>query len=148
MKKETFTVALIFTVLLSIGLGVRLGVESNMETVKTLEGDVTIGVLSDTHIPTRASGIPEKLLQDFRQRDVDVIIHAGDLVSSEVKEQLEKIAPVVAVCGNMDPEELCEQLPEKAVVKVDGKRIGVVHNTVNPLSDRMRLLAEENELDV
>jgi putative phosphoesterase len=59
-----------------------------------------IGVISDTHIPERANTIPEIVFEIFKE--VDLILHAGDLVSLEVRDQLEKIAPTICVQGNMD----------------------------------------------
>ena len=41
-----------------------------------------IGVLSDTHIPERAREIPEVVFEIFK--DVDIILHGGDLVSTKV----------------------------------------------------------------
>jgi hypothetical protein len=41
-----------------------------------------IGVISDTHIPDRADDIPKIILEDFR--NVDMVIHAGDLVELSV----------------------------------------------------------------
>lgn len=145
---ENVTLLLAFLFLVLVGFTIRTGGAHEMRTVKELEGDVTIGVLSDTHIPTRASRVPDEVLQEFRQEDVDLILHAGDLVSLDVKETLEEVAPTVAVCGNMDPSGICEELPERVVVEAGDVRVGAVHNTVNPLSNRMRMLARENDLDL
>jgi putative phosphoesterase len=54
-----------------------------------------IGVISDTHGHLEAAAV--KALQG-----VDLILHAGDIDTFEVLRQLELIAPVVAVQGNMD----------------------------------------------
>ena len=59
-----------------------------------------IGLISDTHIPDRARILPTKVIEAFE--DVELIIHAGDLTSPKVIEELEEIAPVMAVQGNMD----------------------------------------------
>ena len=59
-----------------------------------------IGLISDTHIPDRAKEIPQKVFDAFSE--VDLILHAGDLTSLKVIEDLEKIAPVMAIQGNMD----------------------------------------------
>ena len=57
----------------------------------------------------------------------DLIVHAGDFVALSVLEELRSLAPVEAVCGNMDEPALRQSLPEKRVVEVAGARIGVVH---------------------
>ena len=59
-----------------------------------------IGLISDTHIPDRAKEIPEKVFEAFSE--VDLIMHAGDLTSPKVIDDLEQIAPVMAIQGNMD----------------------------------------------
>ena len=84
-----------------------------------------IGVLSDTHIPTRAEKLPDKLIEQLKK--VDLIIHAGDFVQIEVLEMLEKIAKVEAVFGNMDEEELKMKLPGKKVIEVEKVKIAIVH---------------------
>jgi 3',5'-cyclic AMP phosphodiesterase CpdA len=75
--------------------------------------NITIGLISDTHIPTRADKLPEKVSEIFK--DVDFIIHSGDFVSLSVAEELEKIAPLYAVQGNMDFQEIREKYPKFAI---------------------------------
>lgn len=84
-----------------------------------------IGVLSDTHIPSRAKALPEIVLQAFQE--VDYIIHAGDITSPEVLDTLNTLAPVIAVSGNVDPDKLRAILSDKEIVALDGYRIGVTH---------------------
>ncbi len=84
-----------------------------------------IGVLADTHIPKTAKAIPEKVLKAFN--DVQLIIHAGDIVEEPVLRQLEMVAPVVAVYGNRDSETLKRILPEKKIIELEGFRIGIFH---------------------
>ena len=84
-----------------------------------------IGVISDTHIPVSAQKLPQKVYDYFK--DCDLIIHAGDAVEVSVIEELGKLAETKAVRGNMDSLELKQRLPEKLVLNVGGKTIGVVH---------------------
>jgi putative phosphoesterase len=83
-----------------------------------------VGVISDTHIP-QFRGLPEAVWTHFAR--VELIIHAGDLSRLSVIDQLETIAPVVAVQGNIEEEEVVRTLPIKREVIVGGCRIGVVH---------------------
>lgn len=83
-----------------------------------------IGVISDTHIP-HFKQLPEAIWQHFE--GVELIIHAGDLSILSVLSELETIAPVVAVQGNVEREEVVEALPIKREVVVGGCRIGIVH---------------------
>ncbi|MGC8844157.1 MAG: YfcE family phosphodiesterase, partial [bacterium] len=84
-----------------------------------------IGVISDTHIPTRADRLPEAVFQHFK--GVDLILHAGDIEDIGVLFELEEIAPVKAVIGNMDPYELENNLPSKRIVKAGAVNIGLIH---------------------
>lgn len=59
-----------------------------------------IGLLSDTHIP---EAMPELWPQVFTElKNVDVILHAGDIYDYSVLDQLEKVARVYAALGNGD----------------------------------------------
>lgn len=83
-----------------------------------------IGIISDTHIPIRAKQVPKKVFEIFK--DVDLILHAGDLVEPSVIEELKQIAPVVAVKGNMD--KFQNSLQEKEIIQINNKfKIGLFH---------------------
>jgi putative phosphoesterase len=58
----------------------------------------------------------------------DAILHVGDFTAASVLEELESLAPVAAVHGNMDEPALRSLLPERAVVEEEGLRIGLVHD--------------------
>ena len=96
---------------------------------------VRIGVVSDTHVPGRARALPPVLFEALQ--GVAMILHAGDLTSSRVLEELGAIAPVYAVHGNMDPPELAQQLPARRIVEVEGVKIGLIHGH-RPDRDRSR----------
>jgi len=85
-----------------------------------------IGLISDTHIPSRATSLPKEIFTIFQ--NVDYIIHAGDIVELSVIDELEQIAPVLAVHGNMDTPETKNALPELNSLKILDKKIGVIHN--------------------
>ncbi|KAB3537310.1 metallophosphoesterase family protein [Alkaliphilus pronyensis] len=84
-----------------------------------------IGIISDTHMPKRAKKIPHEVLTAFK--DVDLIIHAGDLCNEAVIKELEALAPVNAVCGNIDDISLQQKLPKKLNINANGFLIGVIH---------------------
>lgn len=104
-----------------------------------------IGLISDTHIPDRARIIPQNVIDAFS--DVDLILHAGDLTSLDVVEELEKIAPVMAVQGNMDRVNGIN-LPKAKTLEVDGVKIGIVHGEVYPRADTQQLVYLAKQLDV
>ena len=83
----------------------------------------TLGVITDTHIPQRMRSLPPRVFEAFR--GVDMILHAGDINSCCVLDELAQIAPVEAVAGNAD---LFQRgLPLTRVIEIAGKRIGLAH---------------------
>lgn len=87
-----------------------------------------LALLSDTHIPERATAIPES----FRNLidDADHVIHAGDLETEGVLDDLRKRADdLVAVHGNADPPDI--GLPAVAECTVDEVTFVVTHGTLN-----------------
>ena len=103
-----------------------------------------IGLISDTHIPDRAKEIPEKVFEAFSE--VDLIMHAGDLTSPKVIDDLEQIAPVMAIQGNMDRARGID-LPAAKVIEAEGLKIGIVHGEVYPRADTQQLVYLAKELD-
>jgi putative phosphoesterase len=83
-----------------------------------------IGVLSDTHMRNPDQALDLILDQIFSE--TDLILHAGDIVTQRVLDHLEEKG-VVSVCGNMDDYEVAGTLPQTRVLKVAGKRIGLIH---------------------
>ncbi len=83
----------------------------------------TLGVITDTHVPQRIKSLPPRVREVFR--GVDLILHAGDINSRLVLDQLAEIAPVEAVAGNADLWK--HGLPLTRVLEVEGRRIGLVH---------------------
>ena len=104
-----------------------------------------IGLISDTHIPDRARILPQNVINAFS--DVDLILHAGDLTSPKVIDELEDIAPVMAVQGNMDRANGIN-LPKAKVIDAEDLRIGLVHGEVYPRADTQQLLYLAKELNV
>ena len=86
----------------------------------------TLGLISDTHIPDRAAQLNPRALEVFRQAAVTQILHAGDIMSQAVLDELAQVAPVQAVCGNRDVWNL-KHLPSHLQLEVDGVRIGLTH---------------------
>jgi putative phosphoesterase len=103
----------------------------------------TVGLISDTHVPVRAKEIPKAVFTAFQ--DVDFIIHAGDMVRLSVIDELEELAPVLAVYGNMDGPEIRGKLPKSNSVKLFDWKIGVMHDPRTLLGmGRMREVALRN----
>lgn len=96
-----------------------------------------IGLISDTHIPDRARELPKNVISAFQ--NVDLILHAGDLTSMEVIDELEKIAPTIAIQGNRD-RAAGIILPNAKVIEAEGIKIGIAHGEVYPRADTQQLL--------
>lgn len=80
-----------------------------------------IGVVSDTHGLLR----PEVALA---LQGVDQILHLGDVGKISIIDELNKIAPVTAIRGNVDREGRCAKLPETDVVLIEGHYIYMLHD--------------------
>ena len=80
-----------------------------------------IGIISDTHGLVRPQAL-EAL------KDVDMILHAGDIGSQDVLDTLNEIAPTVAVRGNNDKADWARSLPDWEVVEVGGVSIYMLHD--------------------
>ncbi len=80
-----------------------------------------IAIISDTHGLIRSS--VRKYL-----KNVDMIIHAGDLDAPVILEDLKKIAPVVAARGNMDNGAWAQRLPTFEIVEIDNVSLYVCHD--------------------
>jgi uncharacterized protein len=85
-----------------------------------------IGVIADTH------GYFDPRLREMLAA-VEVILHAGDVGSREVLDELRRIAPVHAVGGNVDPPEL--NLPPSLKLELEGLRLEMMHILPVPQSE-------------
>jgi putative phosphoesterase len=80
---------------------------------------------------------------------VDFIIHAGDLVDLSVIDDLEQLAPVLAVYGNMDGPKIRGKLPKVNSAKVLKWKIGVTHDPRALFGmGKMREIAKQNDFNV
>lgn len=79
-----------------------------------------VGLISDTHGLLRPAAV--EALQGS-----DLILHAGDIGKPEVLEELQAIAPVIAVRGNNDNGDWAEAIPERKTIQVGGVGIHLLH---------------------
>ena len=80
-----------------------------------------VGVISDTHGLLRPEAV--ELL-----RGSEHIIHAGDIGAPEIIPELEKIAPVTAIRGNVDTQAWARKFAETEVVELGGVFLYVIHD--------------------
>lgn len=88
---------------------------------------ITLGVVSDTHMPRFGKALPAALREGFARERVDVIVHCGDLVEAAVIPWFEAIAPFEAVAGNNDGADLVKRLGRKKILQFGEVRIGLTH---------------------
>lgn len=79
-----------------------------------------LGIISDTHGLLRPA-----VFEVFKE--VDHILHAGDIGVPEIMTDLEAVATVTAVYGNVDGPELRARLPQVAELELEGFTIAVTH---------------------
>ncbi len=79
-----------------------------------------VGVISDTHGLLRPEAV-EAL------RRSALILHAGDVGTADVLEQLRRVAPVTVVRGNVDRGGWAHGIPHDEVVQVEGVSIYMLH---------------------
>jgi uncharacterized protein len=82
---------------------------------------VRIGVISDTHSLLRPEAV-EML------RGSDHVIHAGDIGAPEILAELQKIAPITAIRGNIDKAVWARKLPETEALEIAGISIYILHD--------------------
>ncbi len=85
-----------------------------------------VGLISDTHMPQRCQALPASVFDVLR--DVDLVLHAGDVGELWVLDRLSTIAPVIAVHGNDDTKEAQRELPYQQLVSIAGQRILLWHS--------------------
>jgi hypothetical protein len=79
--------------------------------------------LSDTHLENEKLPPAMAVLAS----KADIILHAGDFVSTQCYAALADLGRLEAVHGNSDCLALKKLLPERKVIEVEGVRIGLVH---------------------
>jgi putative phosphoesterase len=82
---------------------------------------VKIGVVSDTHGLLRAEVAPALA-------GVEHILHLGDVGKTSILRELERVAPVTAIRGNIDRQGPCSELPETEIVLFEGRYIYLLHD--------------------
>ncbi|MDD4568578.1 MAG: metallophosphoesterase family protein [Tepidanaerobacteraceae bacterium] len=80
-----------------------------------------IGIVSDTHGLLRKEAL-------MALKGCEMIIHAGDIGRPEIIYELESIAPVIAVRGNVDRGIWAQELPITEVVDIESIKLFVIHD--------------------
>lgn len=83
-------------------------------------------VIADTHVPDRVVGLPPHFLDELAALSPTAILHAGDICTQSVLDDLSAIAPVIAVKGNRDIP-LYRKLPLISNTVFGGVKVGMTH---------------------
>jgi putative phosphoesterase len=106
---------------------------------------MNVGVISDTHL--REPHPEFKRIVEVHFRDVEKIFHAGDFVERSVAEYLSSLKELIAVCGNMDSQDIGKAFPRKRIVELKGFKIGLIHGGGSPYGIESRIRDEFDEVD-
>ena len=87
------------------------------------DATVRVAVLADTHLRTGLDGLPARARAEVET--ADVVLHAGDVVSTDLLDELPE--PWHAVLGNNDKGRL--DVPEQLVLDLAGTRVALVHDS-------------------
>lgn len=88
---------------------------------------MVIAIVADTHLPRAGRRLPESCLA--RLRAADLILHAGDISTVGVLDELSALGPpLLAVHGNVDEPVLRERLPAELQVELDGVSLAMTHD--------------------
>ncbi|MGE5286142.1 MAG: metallophosphoesterase family protein [Micromonosporaceae bacterium] len=84
--------------------------------------------LADTHAPRRWKSCPPRAAEFLR--DADLILHAGDVCTAQVLDELAGYAQVRVVRGNNDgPDVAAWGAPEAAELDIEGLRVAMIHDS-------------------
>ena len=104
--------------------------------IKTEKEELLIGLISDTHVPSRVPNVPQVIIDDFKKRNVDYVFHLGDFTNIEAYQQLQNTFgkdKFIAIIGNMDEGEIRNiGLPETLDFELFGHKIFMTHGTGGP----------------
>jgi uncharacterized protein len=100
-----------------------------------------IGLIADTHVRDEVPALPAVISRAFK--GVDLILHAGDIYVPDVLDELERLAPVLAVTGDDDYGEVLrdERVKEKHVLFLEGHTLWLIH--CNPYRNSLHPHHEE-----
>jgi len=110
---------------------------------------LSVGVVADTHIPDRARELHPKLIPALEAAKVGLILHAGDISTPSVLEDLGHVAPVKAVRGNRDWS-FRDSLPLVLHLELAGVPVALMHGHGgwwNYIKDKGRYVFEGYQFD-
>jgi putative phosphoesterase len=95
-----------------------------------------IGIISDTH-----GYLPPAVFKIFEK--VDSILHAGDIGSNDIIDELEMLAPVYAVSGNIDSWPIVSQFSPTLVTEFNDLTFYLIHHIISEKFVRYELFRKK-----
>ena len=91
-------------------------------------GAVQLLVVSDTHIPDFAKALPDAVMAEASR--ADLVLHAGDVTSPRVLEELAEAAPVLCALGNGDGDDVARWGARPRIeARFADINVGMVHDS-------------------
>jgi putative phosphoesterase len=100
-----------------------------------------LGIISDTH-----GYLPPAVFKIFE--NVDGILHAGDIGSTNIIRELEILAPVYAIWGNIDSQPVVTQFSQDLVTEIEGLTFYLIHHIISEKFIRYELFRKKIKPDV
>ncbi|MFX1490345.1 MAG: metallophosphoesterase family protein [Promethearchaeota archaeon] len=114
--------------------------------IQTDKQELLIGLIGDTHIPSQASAIPEQIINDFKKRKIDYLIHLGDFTDFEIYNYLQETFgedKIIGIQGNMDTKKVKDTLPQEIELNLYGHKLLITHGSRGP-NDIIERLSKAN----
>ena len=89
-----------------------------------------IGLIADTHMPGSLQELWPQAMTAFE--NVDCILHAGDLHSIDIVDQLSMLAPTYVSRGNGDSGLVDDRIRDVWLLEFAGVTIGMIHRLPSP----------------
>lgn len=105
---------------------------------------VKIGVISDTHLDDYDEKMKGIIVEHFN--DVDIILHAGDMVDSRVLKIFGN-KEVKVVCGNMDNHSVRQKFPEHLLFEIKGFKFLLIHGWGSPWGIEEKISAKFKDVN-
>lgn len=108
-----------------------------------------IGLLTDTHLPSTIRQLWEEVRVAFAE--VDLILHAGDIVTPRVLDWLSDIAPTLAARGNNDEGWDDPRVQDCHLLELEGWRLAMRHDMEpedRPIAELLKTYLNGEQADI
>jgi len=95
-----------------------------------------LGIISDTH-----GYLPTAVFRIFKE--VDGILHAGDIGNMNIINELEILAPVYAISGNIDTQPIVSQFSHTLITEFDALTFYLIHHIISEKFVRYELFRKK-----